>query len=98
MRVGTTALLVELRISSSFHWLEESCMASATCAAVTKSRGERNQPVPLIATTSAAGRLSPSANSREMLAVVLVRLEGSMHEAATSGDRAAKMPLQSKRR
>jgi hypothetical protein len=52
-----------------FQFWFERCMAAATCSAVAIDIGERNQPVPLIPSTSGFASLSLSSRCRMMLTV-----------------------------
>src|SRR5262245_9119516 len=83
MRAATDLLLSPSRISMSFHSCAESCIASATCAAVTIKRGERNQPVPRIPTTPGCALISSSLKYLAMLMVEWTNGEGTRHAAST---------------
>src|SRR5262249_8113933 len=83
MRAATDLLLSPSRISMSFHSCAESCIASATCAAVTIKRGERNQPVPRIPTTPGCALISSSLKYLARLVVEGTNGEGSRHAAST---------------
>src|SRR5262245_31015708 len=97
-RLARSVLFLPSQTSRSFHRVEESCIASATCAAVTTSSGERNQPVPAMPARPGPNLRSSALKLREMLTVVLLRADGSMHAALADGKTATSAPMTSNKR
>src|SRR5262249_18634334 len=82
MRTAIEALFSVSRMPISFQACEERCIASATCAAVTTSRGDRNQPVPRIPMTPGSAARSCASKSRVMLTVEGATVDGSTQAAS----------------
>ena len=83
----------ELR--SPVHSCADRCMASATCAAVTANRGDRNQAVPRMPSRLGSARRSSSPKCLPMLTVERTSVEGSTHWAELPPAVASRMRMAS---